>query len=54
MKITLTLDFWFDGIDDCDYAEVASTLEEVFDSGCESTLCEISSVRISKMEKEAD
>ena len=49
-KIELSLNFDFENIDKCDYAEIISTLEETFKHGTIKTNNRISDLKIKALE----
>lgn len=46
MEIKLTMDFWFDGIDDCTDDQIKMYLIEMLDSGAESTCSEVEVIKV--------
>ena len=50
-KIDLSIDFNFENINNCDYAEIVSTLEENLKHGTLQTGDTISNLKINKLEK---
>lgn len=49
MKLNVTLDFWFDGIDDCSEEEAKNYFITTLEIGSDSCASEVSGVSIRKV-----
>lgn len=46
MEMTLKVDFWFDGIEECKFEEIKNYLNSLLESGAEATCSEIKVIKV--------